>query len=67
MTNPKTIPKPAPLDLTIREAGDGERTVLVLHGGSGPDGVTGLIEHLAQTAHVLAPTHPGWAGTPRPD
>jgi pimeloyl-ACP methyl ester carboxylesterase len=60
------------LDLTIRALsnsgrGTGEHTVLVLHGGSGPDGVTSLIEHLAQTAHVLAPTHPGWAGTPRPD
>jgi pimeloyl-ACP methyl ester carboxylesterase len=55
------------IDLTIREAGNGEHTVLVLHGGSGPDGVTNLVEHLARTSHVLAPTHPGWAGTPRPD
>jgi pimeloyl-ACP methyl ester carboxylesterase len=55
------------LDLTTIEAGSGEHTVLVLHGGSGPDGVAQLVEHLATTAHVLAPTHPGWNGTPRPD
>lgn len=55
------------LELTVNTAGEGERTVLVLHGGSGPDGVAGLVEHLAQTARVLAPTHPGWDDTPRPD
>jgi pimeloyl-ACP methyl ester carboxylesterase len=55
------------LALTVNEAGAGEHTVLVLHGGRGPDSVTGLVEHFAPSAHVLAPTHPGWAGTPRPD
>ena len=55
------------LDLTVTEAGSGERTVLVLHGGSGPDGVASLVEHLARTTRVLAPIHPGWADTPRPD
>ncbi|HJP75866.1 MAG TPA: alpha/beta hydrolase [Pseudonocardiaceae bacterium] len=53
--------------LTITEAGSGEHTVLVLHGGRGPDSVTGIVEHFAPTEHVLAPTHPGWADTPRPD
>lgn len=53
--------------LTITEAGTGEHTVLVLHGGRGPDSVTGIVAHFAPTEHVLAPTHPGWAGTPRPD
>jgi pimeloyl-ACP methyl ester carboxylesterase len=55
------------LTLTITETGAGERTVLVLHGGSGPRGVAGLVEHLAPHAQVLAPTHPGWDDTPRPD
>jgi pimeloyl-ACP methyl ester carboxylesterase len=25
------------------------------------------VEHLAGTMHAIAPTHPGWDGTPRPD
>ncbi|HEX4224625.1 MAG TPA: alpha/beta hydrolase [Pseudonocardiaceae bacterium] len=62
-----TITLAPDLPLTVAEAGTGERTVLVLHGGSGPRGVAGLVQHLASTAHVLAPTHPGWDGTPRPD
>lgn len=52
--------------LTIAESGSGP-TVLVLHGGAGPFSVAGLAEHLARTAHVLTPTHPGWNGTTRPD
>ncbi|GHD42732.1 alpha/beta fold hydrolase [Streptomyces galbus] len=43
------------------------RPVLVLHGGGGPATVTPIAEHLAATAPVLLPTHPGWNGTPRPD
>jgi pimeloyl-ACP methyl ester carboxylesterase len=42
------------------------RATLVLHGGGGPATVTPIAAHLAQTAHVLAPTLPGWNGTPRP-
>ncbi|GAA3041506.1 alpha/beta fold hydrolase [Streptomyces glomeratus] len=52
--------------LTLAESGTG-RPVLLLHGGGGPDTVTGLAAHLARTAHVVTPTHPGWNGTPRPD
>ncbi|MCR6481995.1 alpha/beta fold hydrolase [Amycolatopsis sp. OK19-0408] len=55
------------LDIPLVDTGRGERTVLVLHGGGGPDGVAGVVEHFAPHARVLAPTHPGWAGTPRPD
>jgi len=58
------------LSLTISEAGtesDGGRTVLVLHGGGGPFTVAGLADHLAETHHTITPTHPGWAGTPRPE
>ncbi|MDQ1130086.1 alpha/beta fold hydrolase [Microbacterium sp. SORGH_AS_0888] len=43
------------------------RTALVLHGGGGPRTVAPLVDHLAATMHVVAPTHPGWNGTPRPD
>ncbi|MEU6145221.1 alpha/beta fold hydrolase [Streptomyces sp. NPDC047081] len=44
------------------------RPVLVLHGGGGPATVAGLAHHLASTgADVIAPVHPGWDGTPRPD
>ncbi len=54
-------------DVTLRlaEGGSG-RTALLLHGGGGFPTVAGLAAHLAERAHVLAPTHPGWDGTPRP-
>ncbi|MFG3228019.1 alpha/beta fold hydrolase [Kitasatospora sp. NPDC048194] len=54
------------LPLTVSEAGRG-RPVLLLHGGGGPRTVAGLAEHLSRSAHTIAPTHPGWNGTPRPD
>ncbi|MFZ7088397.1 alpha/beta fold hydrolase [Curtobacterium sp. RRHDQ10] len=43
------------------------RTALVLHGGGGPRTVATIVEHLADDMHVLAPTHPGWDGTVRPE
>ncbi|GAA1967877.1 alpha/beta hydrolase [Amycolatopsis minnesotensis] len=58
-------PRPG-LSVTVREAGDGP-AALVLHGGAGPDSVTSIVDHLAPGHRVLAPTHPGWDGTPRPD
>jgi len=36
-------------------------------GGGGPSTIASLAAHLAEGAHVLAPTHPGWNGTPRPE
>ncbi|PRY35739.1 alpha/beta fold hydrolase [Umezawaea tangerina] len=54
------------LALTVTETGEG-RPFLVLHGGSGPDSMTPVVEHYASTHHVLAPVHPGWDDTPRPD
>ncbi len=48
----------------VSELGTG-RPVLVLHGGGGPFTTTLLAQHLAETAHVLAPTHPGFNGTLR--
>src|SRR5205807_8286986 len=41
--------------------------ILVLHGGGGPLTVAGLAEALSTRAHVLVPTHPGFAGEPRPE
>jgi pimeloyl-ACP methyl ester carboxylesterase len=41
------------------------RPVLVLHGGGGPFTTALLVQHLAESTHVLAPTHPGFNGTPR--
>ena len=54
------------LPLTLREAGEG-RPVWVLHGGGGPAMVDPIIDHFAADHRVLAPTLPGWDGTPRPD
>ena len=54
------------LPVTLTEAGSG-RPALVLHGGGGPFTVAAIAEHLAETMHAVAPTHPGWNGTPRPD
>jgi len=52
--------------MKISESGSG-RNVLVLHGGGGPATMAGLAAHLAEKAHVITPTHPGWKGTPRPE
>jgi pimeloyl-ACP methyl ester carboxylesterase len=52
--------------MKISESGKG-RNILVLHGGGGPATMAGLTAHLAENAHVVTPTHPGWDGTPRPE
>lgn len=41
--------------------------VLLLHGGGGPGTVAGLAAALAEHANVIAPVHPGFDATPRPD
>ena len=57
-----------PESLPVVVAGDPTaRSVLVLHGGGGPQTVAPIVGHLVPTHHVLAPTHPGWDGTPRPE
>ncbi len=48
----------------VSESGTG-RPVLLLHGGGGPFTTALLAQHLAETTHVIAPTHPGFNGTPR--
>lgn len=54
------------LPLTMTDSGQG-RPVLVLPGGAGTASMTAIVQHLAATRRVLAPTHPGWDATPRPD
>jgi len=52
--------------LSADERGRG-RPVLLLHGGAGPASVTGFADLLAHATgtRVIAPTHPGFGGTPR--
>jgi pimeloyl-ACP methyl ester carboxylesterase len=55
--------------LTVRfdERGNSSgRPILILHGGGGPQTVAGLAAGLSR-ARVLVPTHPGFAGEPRPE
>jgi pimeloyl-ACP methyl ester carboxylesterase len=53
--------------VTVSERGSGS-PVLLLHGGAGPDSVTGFADQLAARlpVRVLTPVHPGFGGTPRP-
>lgn len=54
------------VSLRVSESGEGP-AALVLHGGGGPASVVSIVNHLAQNHHVVAPTHPGWDETPRPE
>jgi pimeloyl-ACP methyl ester carboxylesterase len=55
------------VEVTVAEQGSG-RPFLLLHGGGGPQTVTGFADLAARSrpARVITPTHPGFAGTPRP-
>lgn len=68
MTDPvtHTISLQPDSHITVTEAGTG-RPVLILHGGGGPFTVANIAGHLATNMHTIAPNHPGWNGTPRPD
>jgi len=57
-----------PVELTVEDRGEG-RPYLVLHGGAGPQSVSGFAQLLAEKGdgRVVTPTHPGFGGTPRPD
>jgi len=57
-----------PVELSVSERGSG-RPVLLLHGGAGPASVAAWAELFARTqgVRVITPTHPGFAGTPRPE
>src|SRR5580704_4197365 len=52
--------------VTIDQHGDG-RPVLLLHGGGGPPSMGPLPSALSKDFEVIAPVHPGFAGTPRPE
>jgi pimeloyl-ACP methyl ester carboxylesterase len=55
------------VEVTVTEEGSG-RPFLLLHGGGGPQTVASFAGLLAsdRPARVITPTHPGFAGTPRP-
>ena len=57
---------PDGLGLAFDDRGGGP-AVLVLHGGGGPLTVARFVEAMSAHARVIAPVHPGFAGTPRPD
>lgn len=54
--------------VSYTERGEGH-PFLVLHGGGGPQTVTGFADLLAAECHakVITPIHPGFGGTVRPD
>lgn len=54
------------LQLTLSDAGAG-RPLLLLHGGAGPRSIAGLAAVLQENHRTIVPTHPGFAGTPRPE
>ena len=53
------------LTVSVADAGSG-RPALVLHGGGGPGTIAPITAHLAKAMRTLAPVHPGWDGTDRP-
>jgi pimeloyl-ACP methyl ester carboxylesterase len=57
-----------PVEVSVADYGSGQ-PFLLLHGGAGPQSVTGFAEKFAaaRQVRVLAPTHPGFGGTARPE
>src|SRR5689334_4080280 len=68
MTRTVTLDEVGPVEISLDDIGDGE-LFLLLHGGGGPDTVTRFGRRLAEArpARVLAPTHPGFVATSRPE
>ena len=56
----------AGVDLKVVRQGAG-RPLLMLHGGGGPLSGAPFAQKLAETFEVIAPVHPGFAGTPIPE
>jgi pimeloyl-ACP methyl ester carboxylesterase len=54
------------LKVTIDQQGEG-RPILLLHGGGGPPSMGPLPSALSADFEVIAPVHPGFGGTPRPE
>ena len=67
-TTTLNVPDLGPVEVTCADTGTG-RPVLLLHGGAGPQSVAGFADRLAAGpgVRVITPTHPGFAGTPRPE
>jgi pimeloyl-ACP methyl ester carboxylesterase len=67
-TRQLTIEGTGDVEVTFTDRGVGH-PFLLLHGGGGPATVTPWADRLgeAEHAHVIAPVHPGFNGTPRPD
>jgi pimeloyl-ACP methyl ester carboxylesterase len=63
-----TVPGVGGVEVVVEERGEGQ-PFLLLHGGAGPQSMTGFAALLAEEekARVLTPIHPGFAGTARPD
>lgn len=57
--------KIGPVELEFSRKGKGKPVVL-LHGGSGPVDAAPFAARLAEQFEVIAPVHPGFAGTPIP-
>lgn len=56
------------IEVTVTQHGEGQ-PFLLLHGGAGPQSMTGFAQRFAGTkpVAVVAPTHPGFGGTARPE
>jgi len=54
------------VEVTVDRQGQG-RPVLLLHGGGGPPSMGPLPSALSEDFEVIAPVHPGFAGTHRPE
>jgi pimeloyl-ACP methyl ester carboxylesterase len=67
-THSLTVDGIGPVAVTVTQRGQGH-PFLLLHGGAGPQSVSGFADLLAETqpARVITPTHPGFGGTSRPE
>src|SRR5262245_40089862 len=54
------------IDLQVVRQGEG-RPLLLLHGGDGPQSSLPFFTRLTERFDVIAPTHPGFAGTAIPE
>src|ERR1700685_3168236 len=67
-TEELTIDADGPTPVPSNDTGPGH-PFLLIHGGAGPQSVTGFASLLATTkgGRVITPTHPGFGGTTRPE
>jgi pimeloyl-ACP methyl ester carboxylesterase len=63
-----SVPGVGEVEVTVDDRGEGQ-PFLLLHGGAGPQSMAPFAALLVEHDHnrVLAPTHPGFGGTPRPE